>query len=197
MSTRTDARSSAPHVADGHDLIRVHGARENNLQDVSIEIPKRRLTTFTGVSGSGKSSLVFGTIAAESQRLINETYNARSPCMLVIHVSDGPGTAHGRSLRFAYRHLLDATSCHPDRKALVNSEITSWSGPYDPGGWAAGGRRRPYFGGPRQPAPTLRSKNRSSRSTRDSAPTRCLISSSGRLRRANPKRRLSEAVSCG
>jgi len=65
-----------PHAADSHDLIRVHGARENNLKDVSIEIPKRRLTVFTGVSGSGKSSLVFGTIAAESQRLINETYSA-------------------------------------------------------------------------------------------------------------------------
>ncbi|MEA2281452.1 MAG: hypothetical protein QOK21_2059 [Solirubrobacteraceae bacterium] len=64
------------HVADSHDLIRVHGARENNLKDVSIEIPKRRLTVFTGVSGSGKSSLVFGTIAAESQRMINETYSA-------------------------------------------------------------------------------------------------------------------------
>ncbi|MFG2003914.1 ATP-binding cassette domain-containing protein [Spirillospora sp. NPDC048911] len=63
------------HVADSHDLIRVHGARENNLKDVDIEIPKRRLTVFTGVSGSGKSSLVFGTIAAESQRLINETYS--------------------------------------------------------------------------------------------------------------------------
>jgi excinuclease UvrABC ATPase subunit len=65
---------SAP--ADSHDLIRVHGARENNLKDVSVELPKRRLTVFTGVSGSGKSSLVFGTIAAESQRLINETYSA-------------------------------------------------------------------------------------------------------------------------
>ncbi|MBD0841525.1 ATP-binding cassette domain-containing protein [Streptomyces sp. TRM68416] len=64
------------HVADSHDLIRVHGARENNLKDVSVEIPKRRLTVFTGVSGSGKSSLVFDTIAAESQRLINETYSA-------------------------------------------------------------------------------------------------------------------------
>ena len=64
------------HVADRHDLIRVHGARENNLKDVSIELPKRRLTVFTGVSGSGKSSLVFSTIAAESQRLINETYSA-------------------------------------------------------------------------------------------------------------------------
>jgi excinuclease UvrABC ATPase subunit len=64
-----------PHEADSHDLIRVHGARENNLKDVSIEIPKRRLTVFTGVSGSGKSSLVFDTIAAESQRLINETYS--------------------------------------------------------------------------------------------------------------------------
>jgi excinuclease UvrABC ATPase subunit len=63
-------------LADGHDLIRVHGARVNNLKDVSLEIPKRRLTVFTGVSGSGKSSLVFGTIAAESQRLINETYSA-------------------------------------------------------------------------------------------------------------------------
>ncbi len=65
-----------PHDADRHDLIRVHGARENNLRDVSVEIPKRRLTVFTGVSGSGKSSLVFSTIAAESQRLINETYSA-------------------------------------------------------------------------------------------------------------------------
>ncbi|WP_034216066.1 ATP-binding cassette domain-containing protein [Actinoplanes subtropicus] len=63
-------------AADSHDLIRVHGARVNNLKDVSVEIPKRRLTVFTGVSGSGKSSLVFGTIAAESQRLINETYSA-------------------------------------------------------------------------------------------------------------------------
>ncbi|MFF4129380.1 ATP-binding cassette domain-containing protein [Microbispora rosea] len=76
MATRTDAQSPALHVADTHDLIRVYGARENNLKDVSIEIPKRRLTVFTGVSGSGKSSLVFSTIAAESQRLINETYSA-------------------------------------------------------------------------------------------------------------------------
>src|SRR5579862_9692145 len=76
MSARTDKASPAPHVADSHDLIRVHGARENNLKDVSVELPKRRLTVFTGVSGSGKSSLVFDTIAAESQRLINETYSA-------------------------------------------------------------------------------------------------------------------------
>ncbi|MGZ2355137.1 excinuclease ABC subunit UvrA [Streptomyces sp. 372A] len=70
------AAGTQPHAADSHDLIRVHGARVNNLKDVSIEIPKRRLTVFTGVSGSGKSSLVFNTIAAESQRLINETYSA-------------------------------------------------------------------------------------------------------------------------
>ncbi|BDU00643.1 MULTISPECIES: excinuclease ABC subunit UvrA [Nocardia] len=75
-ATTTDTQSPALHAADSHDLIRVHGARENNLKDVSIEIPKRRLTVFTGVSGSGKSSLVFSTIAAESQRLINETYSA-------------------------------------------------------------------------------------------------------------------------
>jgi excinuclease UvrABC ATPase subunit len=75
-ATRTDMQSPSLHVADRHDLIRVHGARVNNLKDVSIEIPKRRLTVFTGVSGSGKSSLVFGTIAAESQRMINETYSA-------------------------------------------------------------------------------------------------------------------------
>ncbi len=78
MSTarKTDAQSPALHPADSHDLIRVHGARVNNLNDVSVELPKRRLTVFTGVSGSGKSSLAFGTIAAESQRLINETYSA-------------------------------------------------------------------------------------------------------------------------
>jgi excinuclease UvrABC ATPase subunit len=76
IDTGMETSAHAPHVADSHDLIRVHGARENNLKDVSIELPKRRLTVFTGVSGSGKSSLVFDTIAAESQRLINETYSA-------------------------------------------------------------------------------------------------------------------------
>src|ERR687890_154557 len=76
MATRTDPQSPTLHAADSHDLIRVLGARVNNLKDVSVDIPKRRLTVFTGVSGSGKSSLVFGTIAAESQRLINETYSA-------------------------------------------------------------------------------------------------------------------------
>ena len=76
IATKTDTHSPALHVADRHDLIRVHGARANNLKDVSVELPKRRLTVFTGVSGSGKSSLVFDTIAAESQRMINETYSA-------------------------------------------------------------------------------------------------------------------------
>jgi excinuclease UvrABC ATPase subunit len=75
MATKTGTQSHSLHAAAGHELIRVHGARQNNLKDVSVEIPKRRLTVFTGVSGSGKSSLVFDTIAAESQRLINETYS--------------------------------------------------------------------------------------------------------------------------
>src|SRR6187399_1744723 len=75
-ATRSDAQSPTAHAADTHDLIRVHGARVNNLKDVSVELPKRRLTVFTGISGSGKSSLVFATIAAESQRMINETYSA-------------------------------------------------------------------------------------------------------------------------
>ena len=73
---KMDGQPPALHVADSHDVIRVHGARVNNLEDISVDIPKRRLTVFTGVSGSGKSSLVFDTIAAESQRLINETYSA-------------------------------------------------------------------------------------------------------------------------
>src|SRR5213080_5315768 len=79
MATRKSTKTTttpASHAADSHDLIRVHGARVNNLKDLSVELPKRQLTAFTGVSGSGKSSLVFGTIAAESQRLINETYSA-------------------------------------------------------------------------------------------------------------------------
>jgi excinuclease UvrABC ATPase subunit len=76
MSAKTSSTQGKVHVADSHDSIRVTGARENNLKDVSVEIPKRRMTVFTGVSGSGKSSLVFDTIAAESQRLINETYSA-------------------------------------------------------------------------------------------------------------------------
>jgi excinuclease ABC A subunit len=76
IATNPDTLSPSTHVADTHDLIRVHGASVNNLKNISVEIPKRRLTVFTGISGSGKSSLVFGTIAAESQRMINETYSA-------------------------------------------------------------------------------------------------------------------------
>src|SRR4051794_36298736 len=76
VSSTTGAEPAARHRADSYDLIRVQGARENNLKDVDVELPKRRLTVFTGVSGSGKSSLVFDTIAAESQRMINETYSA-------------------------------------------------------------------------------------------------------------------------
>src|ERR1044072_546362 len=76
MARKTAAKPQAPQGGDSHDLIRVQGARENNLKDISVELPKRRLTVFTGVSGSGKSSLVFGALPAESQRLINETYSA-------------------------------------------------------------------------------------------------------------------------
>src|SRR5947208_6277651 len=99
MATRRDTQSPTLHVADSHDLIRVHGAHVNNLKDVSVEIPKRRLTVFTGVSGSGKSSLVFGTIAAESQRMINETYSAfvqgfmPTPARPEVDVLDGLTTA--------------------------------------------------------------------------------------------------------
>ncbi|HLS32775.1 MAG TPA: excinuclease ABC subunit UvrA, partial [Brevibacterium sp.] len=75
MGTTTQPAVGAAPAADAHDLIRVRGARENNLRDVDIDLPKRRLTVFTGVSGSGKSSLVFDTVAAESRRLINETYS--------------------------------------------------------------------------------------------------------------------------
>ncbi|WP_409061501.1 ATP-binding cassette domain-containing protein [Streptomyces sp. SYP-A7185] len=96
---RRTTRSPELHAADSHDLIRVHGARVNNLKDVSIELPKRRLTVFTGVSGSGKSSLVFSTIAAESQRMINETYSTfvqgfmPTPARPEVDVLDGLTTA--------------------------------------------------------------------------------------------------------
>ena len=119
------------HVADGHDLIRVHGARENNLKDAQREIPKRRLTVFTGVSGSGKSSLVFATIAAESQRLVNETYSAfvqgscrpgsaRSRCARGVDYGHRcrPG-AHGRQLPLhrGHRHRRQRPAAHPVQPA--------------------------------------------------------------------------------
>ena len=89
MDTMTTAPTTGIQslpLADRHDLIRVQGARVNNLKDIDVEIPKRRLTVFTGVSGSGKSSLVFGTIAAESQRMINETYSAFVQGLSLIHI---------------------------------------------------------------------------------------------------------------
>ncbi len=115
-------------AADSHDLIRVHGARVNNLKDVSVEIPKRRLTAFTGVSGSGKSSLVFGTIAAESQRLINETYSAFVQGFMPtlarpeVDVLDGLTTAiivdqermgSRRPLHGRHRHRCQRDAAHP------------------------------------------------------------------------------------
>ena len=132
---RTAGRSAPGHVADSHDLIRVHGARVNNLKDVSVEIPKRRLTVFTGVSGSGKSSLVFGTIAAESQRLINETYSAFVQGFMPtlarpdVDVLDGLTTAiivdqermgaepalHGR-----HRHRRQRDAAHPVQPARAS-----------------------------------------------------------------------------
>src|SRR6266536_5098246 len=128
MATRTDTLSPVLHAAYGHDLIRVHGARVNNLKDVSVEIPKRRLTVFTGVSGSGKSSLVFGTIAAESQRLINETYSAFVQGFMPtlarpeVDVLDGLTTAiivdqermgGRRPLHGRHRHRRQRDAAHP------------------------------------------------------------------------------------
>jgi hypothetical protein len=132
MATRRDTRSPAPHAADSYESIRVHGARVNNLKDVSVEIPKRRLTVFTGVSGSGKSSLVFDTIAAESQRLINETYSAFVQGFMPtlarpeVDVLEGLTTAiivdqqrmrrrsgRGSSFHGGYRHRRGRDAAHP------------------------------------------------------------------------------------
>ena len=140
IATRTDARSSALHVADRHDLIRVQGARENNLKDVSLEIPKRRLTVFTGVSGSGKSSLVFDTIAAESQRLINETYSAFVQGFMPtlarpeVDVLDGLTTAiiinqermgANASLHGRHRHRRQRDAARPVQQAGVAEDWSS------------------------------------------------------------------------
>src|SRR5713101_4828840 len=97
IATRTDPKSPALHVANRHDLIRVQGARVNNLKDVSVDLPKRRLTVFTGVSGSGKSSLVFDTIAAESQRLINETFSTFVQMFLSRYGRPDADALHNRS----------------------------------------------------------------------------------------------------
>ena len=127
-----EEQAPAPHAADSHDLIRVHGARVNNLKDVSVEIPKRRLTVFTGVSGSGKSSLVFSTIAAESQRMINETYSAFVQGFMPtlarpeVDVLDGPDdrdhrrpAADGRRppLHGRHRHRRQRDAAHPVQPA--------------------------------------------------------------------------------
>jgi energy-coupling factor transporter ATP-binding protein EcfA2 len=118
MVMRTDTQSAAPHGADSHDLIRVLGARVNNLKDLSVDIPKRRLTVFTGVSGSGKSSLVFGTIAAESQRLINETYSAFVQGFMPmlarpeVDVLEGLTTDHRRPGADGRRHPLHGRHRH-------------------------------------------------------------------------------------
>ena len=127
MATAT-GKAKRSHAADSHDLIRVHGARVNNLKDVSVELPKRRLTAFTGVSGSGKSSLVFGTIAAESQRLINETYSAFVQGFMPTHGAAGGRRARGaddgdqrrpgadgrrRPLHRRHRHRRQRDAAHP------------------------------------------------------------------------------------
>ena len=131
-STKTGTKPRARHVADSHDLIRVQGARENNLKDVSVEIPKRRLTVFTGVSGSGKSSLVFGTIAAESQRMINETYSAFVQGFMPtlarpeVDLLDGPDDGDHRRpgadglqppLHRRHRHRRQRDAAHPVQPA--------------------------------------------------------------------------------
>src|ERR671915_225127 len=112
IATRTEKKSSALHAADSHDRIRVLGARVNNLKDVSIELPKRRLTVFTGVSGSGKSSLVFATIAAESQRLINETYSAFLQGFMPALARPEVDALDGR-----HRHRRECDAAHPVQPA--------------------------------------------------------------------------------
>ncbi|MGW0799215.1 ATP-binding cassette domain-containing protein [Streptomyces sp. NPDC002692] len=125
VGTRPDSRPGAPHAADRHDLIRVHGARENNLRNVHVEIPKRRLTVFTGVSGSGKSSLVFDTIAAESQRLINETYSAfvqgfmPTPARPDVDVLDGLTTVIRVDQRPMGAHARSTVGTATDAGALL------------------------------------------------------------------------------
>src|SRR6201981_292765 len=136
MATRTDPQPAGLRLADSHELIRVHGARVNNLKDVSVEIPKRRLTVFTGVSGSGKSSLVFGTIAAESQRVINETYSAFVQGFMPtlarpdVDVLDGLTTAIIVDQERMSANVRSTVGCATDATALLRILFSRLGKPY-------------------------------------------------------------------
>jgi excinuclease UvrABC ATPase subunit len=145
-----DARSRVLRAPEVHDLIRVHGARVNNLKDLTLEIPKRRLTVFTGVSGSGKRSLVFDTIAAESQRLINETYSSFVQGFMptLAHGAITIERGAGKTVKKTFTRtggmcarceglgtvsVIDLTQLYDDSKSLNDGALTIPG--YQPGGW--------------------------------------------------------------